>query len=271
MEQEHLPGSVLVLKGPWRPELAEQMRHHGAQFIRLSQSMGWKPEELSFLQAVPDLRGVEVYHPDVKDLSVLYEVAPKLELVGLNGPFKLDFARFPQLKMASVSWRPGCDTLLGCETLRFLFIEGALLEDFRPLAMLDKLERLFVRGRKLRSLEGADRLVSLRHLTFAYCASLEDISAISALSTLEVFEADCCTKVNDLSPFSSTRRLRKLLLEECGRVASVKPLERLEALEELYLIGTHISDGDLSPLRIRSLKRVAIAQHRGHSSLALSN
>lgn len=268
VEQEHMPGWVLVLRGPWRPELADLMKETGVHFLRLSQSMGWQPEDLSFLESVPGLRGIEVYHMGVKDLSALHRL-PQLEFIKLQCLGELDFSCFPSLQVAGVRWLPGCETLFECENLRFLSVDTGPIEDLQPFAKLKKLERLQLFTRKLITLRGAEKLPRLRHVRFADCTSLSDISALASVRTLEVFDADTCKKVNSLTPFAGLPRLQKLWLDNCRYVASVKPLEACPALEEVCLVATVVLDGDLNPLlRLRSLSRVALAQHPTHSHTA---
>ena len=153
--QEHLSGLCYVLKESWKPAFREVLVKHGAQFLRLSRSMGWRAQDLGFLRELQGLlRGVEIYDDDVKDVSVLAEL-PELELVRLQCRWKgFDFTRLPRLKLASVTWRPGSETLFSCEGLEQLFLDDAPHSDLTPLERLTGLQRLSVGSKSITSARG---------------------------------------------------------------------------------------------------------------------
>lgn len=267
IEQEHLRGLCYVLTGPWQPQYKEVMVRQGVQSLRLNRTLGARYDNLEFLRELTFLRGVEIYDWDVKDLTPLLAFS-QLELLGLQCQFKnIDFAaHFPRLRFASFIWRPGCESFFKCRQLEFLFVEGYPFEDLTPLSPLAALRRLHINSRKLVSANGAGQLHELRHLTFAFCSALRDIADLARRQALEVLEFNCCKKIKDISPLSALKCLRRLLIEDGGEIASIKPLRHNDALEELYLPGTKIADGDLQPLlEMKNLKRVAFPKSKKHS------
>jgi Leucine-rich repeat (LRR) protein len=242
------------------------MIDHGAEFLRLSRSMGWAPTELSFLQGLTFLRGVDLFHWDVKDISVLKKL-PHLEAVRLECQFKaFDFSIFSQVRLLSVRWRPGCESLFACSSLELLFVNGYAEQSLQPLQRLSRLRRLFLKSRKLESLAGIEQLPQLQQLELVDCTVLSDIQALSAGQELRRVEFTACRKVGTLEPLRGLPHLERLLLENCGTIASVRPLGHCDRLAELYLIGTTVEDGDLRPLlELKSLRKVAIADSAKHS------
>lgn len=270
IEQEHLPGPCYVLTGPWQPHCKEVMVREGVQYLRLNRTLGARYENLEFLRELTFLRGVEIYDGAIKDLTPLLTLS-LLERLGLQCQFKnIDFAaHFPRLRFASLIWRPGSESFFQCRALEFLFVEGYPFEELMPLSPLRVLRRLHINSRKLVSANGVGELPELRHLTFAFCSALSDIEAIAQCQSLEVLEFNCCKKIKDVSPLSALKHLRRLLIENGGEIASIKPLRNNDALEELYLPGTKVSDGDLQPLlEMTSLKRVALPKSKKHSHTA---
>ena len=86
------------------------------------------------------------------------------------------------------------------------------------------------------------------------------------MTSLEIVELVSCPRIGDISSFGALSGLRKLLVEDCGSVPTIKPLESCDSLEELYLIGTPVNDGDLSPmLRMKRLRKVAFPKNKAHS------
>jgi hypothetical protein len=156
--------------------------------------------------------------------------------------------------------------MFACPELQSAFVEEPPDEDLRHYGRLAQLERLFIRSRKLVSLEGIQQLLKLKRFTAAFCGALTDIAAIGSARALQGVEFHRCKKVNDVTAIGALSHLRTLILEDCEHVASIRPLARCDALEELYLIGTRVADGDLSPLlQMSSLKKVVVPKDASHS------
>lgn len=267
IDQEHLPGRCYVLTEPWTSRCAEVMRNEGAEYLRLNRTLGARYHDLTFLADLTALRGVEIYDHTVDDVSPLLELG-QIELLGLECRFrKIDFAaHFPDLRFASFSWRPGCETLFNCRSLEFLFPARFPFEDLTPLSQLSSLRRLHIDSRKLMRFDGVQSLASIEHLTVAFCSSLDDISALTHCSGLRVLEMYSCKKVGQIAALAGLKQLRRLQIENAVQIASVAPLRQCDALEELYFPGTKIGDCDLSPLLdLPRLKRVAFREGKGDS------
>lgn len=268
IEQEHLAGRCYVLTGPWTARCAETFQREDAHFLRLSRSMGAKVTELEFVKELHGLRGVEIYDASVtmEVLAPLLELS-SLELLGLECQFRdIDLAaRFPRLKVASLRWQRGCESVFRCGALQFLSIDGYLQKDLSDLSQLASLKRLYVTSRTLTSAEGVSALTSLEHLTFAYCSSLLELDAISTSPALCSLELHSCKKITHLPSFSSCG-LRRLKIENGAQLESLEPLLNCQHLEEVYLPGTRIADRNTSLLlALPRLRRVAFPRNKSYS------
>ena len=267
MPSEHTGGNVFVLEGQWSPQYTECFESGRANGIRLSRSMGWQAESLEFIGTLPNLTSVEIYHSEVKDLSVLAGLSGLLHL-GLECPYKkLDFSGLNQLSSAALNWRPGAETLLSLSNVKYLNIAGYPYEDLSELSGLEHLTRLFLQSRKLTSLNGVHSLPDLKKLELSRCSGLGDLAPLSLCRELEYLLLDSCKKITEIQALAGLPALKVLNIEcEGGTLQSLAALSDCPALMELYLIGIRVKDGDLHPiLTLTNLKRIALANFKNHS------
>lgn len=262
-------GLRFVLQTAWDDRFESALRRHDVVGIVLGIGFGWPGGSLEFLRGFPDLRSLALIRWDHRDISVLASLE-RLEWINLECQFgAFDFGALPNLRDATVRWRPGAASLLGQPGLEQLLIDGYPHEDLRPLAGLQRLRHLHLMSRKLASLDGLTELGALRALDLYNCPALADFSAFGSTPALEVLELSACRGLRDLGAVAPLRGLKRLKLEQRGTVGSVRPLSGLTALQELYLFGITVEEGDLSPLlSLPSLRKVALARSRRHSHTA---
>lgn len=262
-------GLRFVLQAAWDDAFEPALKARGVVGFVLNLGLGWPGGPLDFLARFPELKMLSLdrwEHKDIRPLAALRGLE-RLNLSCQFGPF--DFGVFPKLRFATVRWRPAAASLLALPGLEELLVEGYPHEGLKPLAALKRLRWLGLFSRKLVSLEGLADLVSLRALSLTSCPSLVDLEALGSMPSLEQLQFHSCRGVTSLEPMASLISLKYLKLEQSGRVGSVRPLQGLKRLEELYLIGITVEDGDLSPLlSLPSLRRVALARSRRHSHTA---
>lgn len=58
-DTENNMGRCLVLTAPWSGGIKSIIEKENISVLRLSQSVGWKGDDISFLKELPSLRGVE--------------------------------------------------------------------------------------------------------------------------------------------------------------------------------------------------------------------
>lgn len=138
---------------------------------------------------------------------------------------------------------PTAEIVGGLRGLTRLVMHDFRMANIGPLAALEHLRELAIAGSpKLRSLEGIERLPTLRSLVLFDCTNLSDIEPLTRLRNLETL----CLE----GGFSKHLSLKTLA-----------PLAALVKLRRLRLASVKVSDGSLRPLhRLRSLKQVFIAR-----------
>ena len=269
-EAENDMGRCLVLKAPWSDVFIDVIRKENISVLRLTESMGWKGKDISFLEKLQDvgLRGVEVYAWDVKDVTPLQFISD-LEYLGLQCEFTKapDFSRFDRLKVCKLLWRPMAKTILDCSGLKLLNVVNYPAEDLQKLTNMTGLRRLQISSRKLVSLAGIESLPSLRIMDLAECPKLESLTGIETCQGLQVVELENCKKVNDISSLGELANLRDVVLTNCGKVKSLQPLAKCRLLESVTFAGdTNVEDGELTPLLdMPELKRMWFVDKRHYS------
>ena len=249
-EAENEMGRCLVLTASWSDSLKSVIKKENISVLRLSQSAGWKGDDISFIQDLPGLRGVEIYSWGVKDVTPLQAIND-LEYLGLQCEFTKapDFSLFKKLKVCKLFWRPKAETVFACSGLNFLNIVNYPSEDLKDIQSMTSLKRLQLTSRKLSTLSGVENLVFLSVLDLAECPKLKKISGIHECQQLEVLEIENCKKVYDITLLGKLENLKNIMLTSCGKVKSLQPLVNCQSLEAVSFVGdTIIEDGDLAPL-----------------------
>lgn len=263
-------GRCLVLKAPWSDDFIEVIKKENISVLRLTESMGWKEKDISFLESLKGtgLRGVEIYAWDVKDITPLHHL-PDLERISIDCLFTKapDFSTFRQLTHFFLHWRPKAKSVFDCSGLKRLNVTGYPAEDLQDLKNMAELRRLQIMSRKLVSLAGIESLQSLRTLDLAECPKLESLTGIEKCQELQEVELENCKKVNDVSNLGELTNLRDVVLTDCGKIKSLQPLAKCRLLERLLFVGdTNVEDGELTPLLdMPELKRMWFADKRHYS------
>ena len=96
-----------------------------------------------------------------------------------------------------------------------------------------------------------------------YCPKIELLDGVQKLARLEEFHLHGARRLRSILPLGKCKRLRKVDVQNIGRLDSLAPLRTLNCLEELYVPGVRVDDGDLSwVLLLPKLRLFAIAQQR---------
>ncbi|MES0883618.1 hypothetical protein [Roseibium sp. SCP14] len=252
----------LVLKGPWQSRFKPVMEQFCATGLRLSRSLGWQNEPLTFLEELPELTGLEIYDWDVKDLTPLASL-PGLQTLGLQCRFASapDFLSFSRLQNVYITWRPRAEALLLHEGLTRLSVENYPGDDLTPLARLNRLKELRLTSRKLSSLLGIGNLPALKRLDLYSCPKLSSVEPLTACNRLKTLEIETCKQIGSLNGIEALSKLKTLHLINCGKLPTLRPLAGLRELERFHFHeNTTILDGDLSVLlELPSLAAVSFA------------
>ena len=164
-----------------------------------------------------------------------------------------------------MEWRPKCDSLFSCRTLRRLFLNRYKKKNVEAFSNLVHLEWLGILTAPVDNLRGLSK--RLKYLRLANLRCLASLAGVEGLEALEELNINTCRHVRSIDEVGSLSRMRKMHLSNCGDVESLKPLEKLEGLEWVTFVeSTNIRDGDISPLlRQKNLSRVSFKNRRHYS------
>lgn len=261
-------GLRFVLRGPWHPRMQDSFRLAGCTEFELNSGKGWLEDHVAFLAGFPDLRGLVILTPFLKECSVIADLA-QLEFLELDSNCKgtLDFSKFIHLSDCGFNWKKGGESIFSCTGLKRLFINRLPAHDLTQMSGLHEIDDLILLSPALQNLNGAPGLGNLRSVRIGAASKLNDISGISSCKTIEIAEFSQCRKVGDFSPLGKLPRLKRIEIIDCSKIERLQWISELGDLEELFFYGdTNLIDGDLSPLKKLPKLRKVVFQDRKHYS-----
>lgn len=262
-------GRRAVVTSGWLPEMSRYLLAHDVLELELNYAKGWRGNDLSFLKELPQLRAFKIIDhfglPYVEPIHYLHELRALDVQTYCKTPIR--FSEFPQLEDCVIEWRPKCESLFSCTTLKKLFVNRYQKKDVDSVSNLVNLEWLAILNAPVHNLRGLTPLKRLRYLRLANLRRLTSLAGIEELAALEELNMDTCRAIGSIDEVGSLSRLRKLHVSNANEIESLKPLEKLSGLEWVTFVeSTNIRDGDLSPLlRQKNLSRVSFQNRRHYS------
>jgi hypothetical protein len=108
----------------------------------LNCAKGWRGNDLSFLKELPQLRTFKIIDhfrlPYVEPIHYLHELRALDVQTYCKTPIR--FSEFPQLEDCVIEWRPKCESLFSCTTLKKLFVNRYKKKDVDSFSNLVNLE-----------------------------------------------------------------------------------------------------------------------------------
>jgi hypothetical protein len=244
-------GRVLLLRGAWYPDLRQLFADRRAEILRLSQSAGWGESTIGFVEDIPNLRGLEVYSFDVKDITPAYVHTGLLHLsLQIGSKRSIDLGRFPLLR--SLFMHPGSNQSLTAISTRIahMLLSGFAHDDLSSIPSRSSLIRLDLTSRPLKSLAGLGRFPNLSTLELQNCSSLANIADIRHCERLRVVRIHLCKSIENIEFIGHLSELEELDIDTCGEIESLRPLLACRRLRRVSFIeSTKVRDGDVSCLR----------------------
>jgi len=196
-EDEHGIGKVLIVKGSWSSDIADYMKEEGIYALRLTDSYGFKGEDLSFIPSLTFLKSLEIYCWDAKDIKVL-ESLPGLEVLSVQflSTKKLDFSAFKNIRVAMLTWTKGLASILQLKSIEHLNVQNYPYKTLEPIAHMANLKKLYLTSRKLETLEGIEKLEGLEVLDLYNCQQLTSKTGIEKCKNLHHVEIEACNKLS---------------------------------------------------------------------------
>jgi len=196
-DDENGIGKVLILRGDWSDDIASYMKRQKILALRLTDSFGFKGQDLSFISDLKFLRSFELYCWEAKGVNRIEELS-NLEVLGVQykSSQKVDLSGFSNLRVALLKWSKGLESILSLRNLEILNIQNYPFKDLEPISSMTKLQKLYLTSRKLESLTGVSQLKSLRLLDLYNCPALKSTSGIEHCPSLEDLEIEACNQVS---------------------------------------------------------------------------
>lgn len=262
-----IKGSIsLIIQENKINESKDYMLKKGITGLIINMSLGYTKLDVDFLSDFNFIEYLNIVHQPLGDTKAINSLHGLKSLVLYAYFFtEIDFNNFPNLQECSIlHWTPNAKNLFNCTKLKILHINSYKKDDLSELNGLKLLEKLRIDNSQLTSLNGLQKLTKLKELNLGLLTKLTSIDNIKDTPSLEKLNIQSCKKI----PYDTLwgiKSLRWLNLSDVGNIPTIKGIERLNKLEEVYLVGdTKILDGDLSPLlKLPSLKKVGVA-HLSH-------
>nr|WP_286181099.1 hypothetical protein [Bacillus sp. ISL-37] len=214
--------------------------------------LSYELDHVNFISECPEIESLSLGGEDLKDVTGLYHLK-NLKSLSINETrpsLEIDFERIPSLEVIYGQLPPKAKGIETLESLKEMVLwsykpKTKNLEQFSGLRNLESLELI---QSNIISLMGAKGLESLEKLGLYYLRSFNDLKDIKDLSkSLRVLEIENCKKIDDYTSISELKGLEKLLIMDCGDLASIQFINQLPQLKLLAFGGTTVLDGDLYP------------------------
>ncbi len=207
----------------------------------------WKPSQIEGLTSI---RGLRITENSCEGLSWLSGLS-NLEVLKCEDPQcrLIDLAEFSKLKHLTASWknRPrNLDKLPDVTGLSLSNFSEASLEPLRIFPRLQNLELA------LTTISDFDELKHFRlsNLTISHATQLSSLEGVrSQAATLTELSLRVSKKISDRGDIASLASLRSLTVHDCGRLPTIRFVERMKDLRALDVGLTNIEDGRLAFLR----------------------
>lgn len=261
-------GLRAVLTSAWNKHVCDYLKNMTVSEMELNHAKGWHGDSLDFLSMFPSLSLLKIIDLNIDSVHPIHNLH-KLRVLEVITYCKtaIRFDEFPNLEECSVEWRSRSTSLFDCVTLKHLFVNRYTGRDVNPFGQLINLESLAILNSPVENLRGLSGLRNLRSLRLGNLRNLTSLVGVEGLVCLEELEINTCRAIGSLAGIEHLLNLRKLCINNGGDLESLRPLNRLTALESvLFYESTNIVDGDLSPLtKLSKLICVSFKNRRHYS------
>ena len=164
----------------------------------------------------------------------------------------IDFSKFPNLKeIEEIEWNINLDFSYA-KTLRSVVVKFLDSKDFNKI-FNSNIENIEVVKGKIESLDGIDKIKSLKALTMNSFPKLNNYEAVGKAEKLEFLRLSGCGSLKNISFIETCRNLKWITLENCKEIETLRPLEKLPNLIGVNIMGnTKILDGNKSICKSKS-------------------
>lgn len=258
----------LMVKGPWRAELAAYVNEYGIKALYFNSSLGWKGEDFSFLAELPDIEELNILTSTASGLTAL-ESLKRLEDLSLTCATKdkVDFTQLSALTSCYLYWWTGAQSIVYCVGLEEAYFDKIKLKDFNALGELKALKKLTLANTPMTSLAFLSELRALRELALLNCKKIDSFEPIASCQGLSRLTISGSKQLATIDFLASQSGLEILDLSDNGDLDDIQVLRHLTDLKAFSFAGsTNVIDGDLSPLEQLPKLAMLMFQPRRHYS-----
>lgn len=255
-------------------EVMEFVRSGHVYGVIVSRRDGFSGEDLSFLNALPELRALLVNDEDGAPFRLTgIETLSGLKLLHIYSSRYFDISimenltELEELRFGEVKGQAFPKKIM--PSVRSLYIDGYSGADLHSLSVFPGLTSLELTSpRRLENLDSLICFPALRELLLAYCPRLHDLSGLGFVPFLRKLNIDNAKNVADIVIPNALRLLEELIVTKSARLDHVDWVLHLGRLRHLVLMDVDICSGDLSPLRrLSSLEYLMIRPNKKHYNL----
>ena len=247
---DHIPS--LLVKGDWNEDILPFMRKKQIKGLYFNHAKGFRCQNFDFLYDLPELELLNIIYFPVDKLAPIESLRNLKSLsISCHWKDKLDLGGFENLVRSFVSYGKGAESIFGCSSLRYLYIDGFKLKSFKMLENLAKLEYLTIGNANFSDPEILGELTNLRKLVLLNCRNLDHLAGFEKLKSLEWLTIDGSRKLSRIDELSSLKNLQVLQLNNNKEIETLAPIKELINIKALAFFGdTILTDGDLSFLEL---------------------
>ncbi len=213
------------------------MRSQSISVLRLSNSAGWRGDNITFIEGLDFLVGIEVFSLLIKDVSAVFQLK-KIKYLALQCDIRheLDFQVLINLEVCKISWNEKITGISHCKNIRHLNLINYSRKDFTELVFLKNLQRFQVASKTISSLMGISLMPELKIFDAADCTNLNDLSDLAACKNLEMLILNSCRKIASFPQNLFLDRLTHVSLTDCGKIASLQPFDNWDKWGQINFI-----------------------------------
>ncbi len=170
------------------------------------------------------------------DISAIGELT-KLNTITMERADVTDISSFKSLKNLTKLKLSFADSLKNISALGSLaklanldFSWSSEIQDFTPLAKLEKLKVLDLTSCGLDDITSLGKIVNLKDLDIGFNKNISDISVLSNLAQLRSLNISHCDKITDVSVIDSLDSLGELMVYDCFGIENISILDDYDSL-----------------------------------------
>lgn len=152
-----------------------------------------------------------------------------------------------------------CEFLPKLENVKFLWFTTQVNQKlFDSVCEMQNLEGLFIKWSNIKDISNISKLKHLKHLYIGSSTQIVDSSHLKNLNNLVSLDLECIKSLVDINNICELKKLELLSItgdwNKHQTINSLKPIEKLQNLKSLSIIGTKVLDNSLKPIsEIKSL------------------